>query len=216
MHTRNMAAVGLAVAAALGLAACNSNDTSASKPPTTATTAVAKDLATTAAPKATTASNEPTPVPRLIGMGLQSAQDTAQAAGFYNLTSHDSAGRDREQVLDRNWKVCSQNLAAGKKASTDVKLDLGAVKIEETCPASDKAPPAKAGAVMPDFVGKGLNTARDSLDSGTSITATDATGSRMILLESNWEVCTQDPAAGSALQGQPVEFTAVKFGESCP
>jgi hypothetical protein len=38
----------------------------------------------------------------------------------------------------------------------------------------------------------------------------------MVLMESNWQVCTQTPAAGTALRGQPVEFTAVKFGESCP
>jgi hypothetical protein len=150
-------------------------------------------------------------------MGLQAAQDAAQAAGFYALTSHDSAGRDRMQILDRDWKVCSQKPAAGAQVSADTTLDFGAVKLEESCPATDQKPPAKAGKTMPDFIGKGLNTATDALPSDLSITPTDISGQdRMILVESNWQVCTQNPAAGTPLNGQPVEFGAVKFGESCP
>jgi hypothetical protein len=50
-----------------------------------------------------------------------------------------------------------------------------------------------------------------------SITVDDATADdRMVPMESNWQVCSQDPAAGAALNGQPVTFTAVKFEESCP
>ncbi|MFB7299849.1 hypothetical protein ACFWOS_22720 [Streptomyces rubiginosohelvolus] len=44
---------------------------------------------------------------------------------------------------------------------------------------------------------------------------TDAAEDRMVLMESNWKVCTQSLAPGAALNGQPVEFTAVKFEESC-
>lgn len=156
-------------------------------------------------------------MPDFVGMGLQSAQDTAQAAGFSVLTSHDSAGRDRLQAFDRNWKVCSQNHKAGKTIPLDTELDFGTVKLEESCPASDQKAPAKAGGTMPDFVGKSVNTARGALDSGTSITVTDAgADDRMVLLESNWKVCTQSPSPGVALKGQPVEFTAVKYDESCP
>ncbi len=150
-------------------------------------------------------------------MGLQSAQDAAQAAGFYGLDSHDSLGRERMQILDRDWKVCSQNVKAGTTKSTDTQLDFGAVKLDETCPAKDQAAPAEAGSTMPNFVGKSANTARSALDSGTSITVNDASGDgRFVLVESNWQVCNQKPAAGAKLSGQPVEFGAVKFGESCP
>ncbi|MGX1547951.1 hypothetical protein [Streptomyces adustus] len=156
-------------------------------------------------------------VPNFVGMGLQSAQDKAQAAGFSALTSHDALGRARMQVLDRNWKVCSQNIPAGKAASTGTELDFGAVKLEEDCPAEDRSEPAKAGGKMPDFGGKSVKAARAALDSGTSITVRDASGDdRFILVESNWRVCTQKPAVGAAVSGRPVEFTAVKFGESCP
>ena len=156
-------------------------------------------------------------VPDFIGMGLQSAQDAAQKQGFYTLKSHDSLGRDRHQILDRDWKVCSQNVKAGTTTSTDTRLDFGAVKLDETCPAKDQSAPTAAGGTMPDFKGKSVNTARDALRSSTSITVKDASGKgRYVLLESNWQVCSQKPPAGTKLSGQPVEFSAVKFGESCP
>ncbi|RPK87595.1 MULTISPECIES: PASTA domain-containing protein [Streptomyces] len=154
-------------------------------------------------------------VPDFVGMGLQSAQDAAQAKGFYSLKSHDSTGRDRFQALDRNWKVCSQNVQAGKTAPTDTTLDFGAVKLKEACPASDAKAPEAVGGKMPDFVGESVKAARGALDSGTSITVTDAAEGRMVLVESNWKVCTQSPPPGAGLKGQPVEFTAVKFDESC-
>ncbi|MBK3588943.1 hypothetical protein OG728_36975 [Streptomyces microflavus] len=184
---------------------------------------------TPAAPAATeSAAKEPAPpptedepaekkaVPNFVGMGLQSAQDTAQAEGFFALTSHDSAGRGRAQAFDRNWKVCSQNMAAGKTIPTDTTLDFGTVKLEENCPAGDVREPEVAGGKMPNLVGKAVKVARNALETGTSITVTDASQGRMVLMESNWQVCTQMPSPGAALNGQPVEFTAVKFEESCP
>ncbi|MEV7950633.1 hypothetical protein AB0O74_27130 [Streptomyces rubiginosohelvolus] len=84
-------------------------------------------------------------VPDFVDMGIQSTQDAAQEKGFYSLKSHDSTGRDRFQALDRNWKVCSQNTAPGKVIPTDTTLDFSAVKLEETCPASDKQAPEAAG-----------------------------------------------------------------------
>lgn len=163
------------------------------------------------------ADDRPTAVPDFIGMGLQSAQDAAQAKGFYILTSHDSSGRERLQALDRNWKVCSQNHKAGKVLPLNTELDFGTVKVEENCPAKDAKAPEAAGDTMPKLTGKSVNAARDTLDPGTSIRVTDASpDDRMVLLESNWKVCTQSPAPGTALKGQPVTFTAVKYEESCP
>ncbi|MFF3844657.1 hypothetical protein [Streptomyces sp. NPDC002328] len=164
---------------------------------------------------ATSVAAETASLPDLRGKGLQSAQDQAQAAGFFYLTSHDALGRGRFQAFDRNWKVCSQSPAAGEHP-TDAEIDFGAVKLEESCPAQDAGPVKEAGATMPDFVGKSVKVARQALDSGTSITVDDASGDdRLIIVESNWKVCTQTPAAGAALDGQPVGFTAVKFEESC-
>jgi hypothetical protein len=162
-------------------------------------------------------SGEQATVPDFVGMGLQSAQDKAQELGFYGLDSHDALGRDRMQAFDRNWKVCSQNVKAGTTENTGTRLDFGAVKLEEECPARDQELPSAEAGKMPDFKGKSVKAARGAFDSGSSITVNDAsTDDRMVLMESNWQVCTQNPAAGAALNGQPVEFTAVKFGETCP
>ncbi|MET8881330.1 hypothetical protein [Streptomyces rubiginosohelvolus] len=211
MNTRTLT-IALACAATVALVGC---DPAATEP--TPDTPAATEPATKApAPSATEEEQaERKAVPDFVGMGLQSAQDAAQAEGFSSLKSHDSAGRDRMQAFDRNWKVCSQNMAPGKVIPTDTTLDFGAVKLEETCPAGDKQAPEAAGGKMPDLVGESVKAARGALDSGTSITVTDAAEDRMVLMESNWKVCTQSLAPGAALNGQPVEFTAVKFEESC-
>ncbi|MFJ2302137.1 PASTA domain-containing protein [Streptomyces sp. NPDC087787] len=161
--------------------------------------------------------NQQKKVPVFVGMGLQSAQDAAQKQGFRSLKSHDALGRGRMQAFDRNWKVCSQNVAAGTTVSTGTTLDFGAVKLEESCPTGDQAPPSVQGGRMPDFKGKSVKAARAALDAHTSLTVKDAsTRHRWVLVESNWQVCSQTPGPGTRLKGQPVSFTAVKFGESCP
>ncbi|MEU8619642.1 PASTA domain-containing protein [Streptomyces sp. NPDC048623] len=180
--------------------------------------------ATTTAPATRTPSAEPSTkkaetgkLPSFVGKGLQYAQDEAQSLGFYSLRSHDSLGRSRNQVLDRNWKVCFQTPAPGTHP-TDVVIDFGTVKLEETCPKKDtgRQPEVEAGGTMPDFRGKSVKAARAALPSNESITVTDAAEDRMILMESNWKVCTQSPAAGTTIDGRPITFTAVKFEESCP
>jgi hypothetical protein len=183
--------------------------TPAAAPP--ATSAPAATTSTPAVPQAKTAD-----LPNFVGMGLQSAQDKSQAAGFYLLTSHDALGRSRMQLDDRNWKVCTQSPAAGRQ-DTGVKVDMGAVKVDEQCPAQDQgASIPKAGATMPDFKSKSAAAARDALDSSTSLSVKDLLQDRMVLLESNWQVCTQDPKPGTALNGQPVSLGVVKFEEKCP
>ncbi|MEX1659968.1 PASTA domain-containing protein [Streptomyces pseudovenezuelae] len=205
----------LLCAATVGTAACQPTDTA--KPSGVASPSVSAAPASSAPAKDAKAVAKKATVPNFVGMGLQSAQDKAQEIGFYGLTSHDALGRDRMQAIDRNWQVCSQNVAVGTSISTDTALDFGTVKLEETCPAKDQEPPSAKGGKMPDFEGKSVKAARAALDPGTSITVNDASSEdRFVLVESNWQVCSQSPAPGTALAGQPVTFTAVKFGESCP
>ncbi|MFH8407421.1 hypothetical protein ACH4FX_21905 [Streptomyces sp. NPDC018019] len=158
-------------------------------------------------------------LPDLVGKGLQSAQDAAQAAGFRLLRSHDALGRGRMQALDRNWKVCTQTPGPGA-ADTRTTVDFGAVKLSETCPDKDagagSGTSVAPGSAMPDLRDKSVKVARRAFDIGTSITVKDASGrGRMVLVESNWKVCRQDPAAGTKLDGQPVTLEAVKFQENC-
>ncbi|MEU1107284.1 PASTA domain-containing protein [Streptomyces tibetensis] len=191
----------------LSLTACG-NDGSKEAPPKTESSAPTTS--------ATTEGAKTADLPNLVGKGLQSAQDAAQAAGFYALASHDSLGRGRKQVLDRDWKVCFQTPGPGRR-TTDTEVDLGVVKLEETCPDKDQTEPPKAAGKMPDFKGKSVKVAREALDPSTSITVTDASGQdRNVLVESNWKVCSQEPSAGAELTGQPVSLKAVKFEESCP
>ncbi|MEU3829288.1 DUF3761 domain-containing protein [Streptomyces sp. NPDC029080] len=70
-----------------------------------------------------------------VGMGLQTAQDAAQADGIDNLDSTDATGQGRMQLWDRNWTVCAQTPAAGETMSTDDTLRFGTVKSSEgeTC-----------------------------------------------------------------------------------
>ncbi|WP_329157418.1 hypothetical protein OHB49_02145 [Streptomyces sp. NBC_01717] len=211
MNTRTLTAA-LGCLAAVTLVGCD--------PATTSQQPAAPTPSVTAAETTPSAKDdkpaERKAVANFVGMGLQSAQDKAQADGFYSLRSHDSAGRDRLQAFDRNWKVCSQNYPPGRTVPVDTELDFGTVKLEESCPSKDQKEPRVEGGKMPNLVGKSLKAARGALDSGTSITVTDAAGDRMVLLESNWQVCTQSPSPGVALRGQPVKFTAVKFEETCP
>ncbi|MFF7202811.1 PASTA domain-containing protein [Streptomyces sp. NPDC008141] len=87
-----------------------------------------------ASPDAKAPADERARVLDFVGMGLQEAQDSAQAVGFFFLTSHDSTGAGRMQVFDRNWKVCSQSVAAGRTVDVGTELDFGTVKLSESCP----------------------------------------------------------------------------------
>ncbi|MCX4540486.1 PASTA domain-containing protein [Streptomyces sp. NBC_01565] len=133
----------LTAAACLALTACNpqaSNSTGQPAPAAPSTPAAASSSAAPApaskAPAAPASKKPAAPaaVPNMVGKVLQAAQDEAQAAGFYLLGSTDATGKSRMQVLDRNWKVCSQTPAAGSKVDPSTKLIFNTVKLEETCP----------------------------------------------------------------------------------
>lgn len=139
-----------AVLIATGLSAsCGGNEASDTDPPvrtTVPTTLEVTTIAPATSPPTTVApvaaSTMPPPraqgassrLPNVVGLDLQLAQDTLQAAGFYALSSHDATGQNRNQVVDRNWQVCDQTPPGGTMATPDTAVDLGAVKDEETCP----------------------------------------------------------------------------------
>ncbi|MGG8409436.1 hypothetical protein ACM614_23975 [Streptomyces sp. 12297] len=214
MRTHHTAAL-LAVVAALAVTACDPQGSPASDKPGGGKSP-APSAPSAPAPARSGADAKAAKLPDFVGMGLQAAQDAAQAAGFYRLKSHDALGRDRVQAFDRNWKVCSQTPVGGRSMDTDTAVDFGTVKLEETCPTAEVRPPKPAGNTMPNFVGRGMKAVRSALPSNASITVKDALGSRMVFQESNWKVCTQDPESGGALKGQPLAFTVVKTDEACP
>lgn len=76
-------------------------------------------------------------MPNLIGATLQDAQDQIQSlttGAVFFTDSHDLGGQGRNQVLDSNWQVCSQNIAPGATLTAESQVDFGVVKLGESCP----------------------------------------------------------------------------------
>lgn len=75
-------------------------------------------------------------MPNLVGSNLQAAQDRIQTVTgnpIFITFSHDATGQGRNQVLDSNWKVCSQSVAPGAAFTDTTRIDFGAVKLAEKC-----------------------------------------------------------------------------------
>jgi hypothetical protein len=75
-------------------------------------------------------------MPNEIGHGLQDAQDDLQRVSgnpVYYSRSHDLLGH-RHQILDRDWQVCTQNIAKGATVPESDTVDFGVVKLSESCP----------------------------------------------------------------------------------
>jgi hypothetical protein len=76
-------------------------------------------------------------MPNEVGVVLQTAQDDLQRVSgnpLYYSSSSDASGQSRMQILDRNWKVCSQSSAPGVSVGDSTTVDFAVVKLEETCP----------------------------------------------------------------------------------
>ena len=153
-------------AATLALAACSSTTNAALNQPakTSATSKAAAPVthaaaatssisaaptSTTPAPSTATSDSNAT-LPNLVGQGLVDAQNSAQTAGFADVTSHDATSSGRVQIIDSNWKVCTQSPAPGTNP-VNTPVDLGVVKTDETCPGA-------AGAAQPQSAAAGTVT----------------------------------------------------------
>jgi hypothetical protein len=85
------------------------------------------------------------------------------------------------------------------------------------------AKPAANGFPMPSELGNGLQDAQDALQAASGdpfyyTDSTDALGAhRFQILDDDWQVCTQTPAAGTMInEDSNVSFGVVKLDESCP
>ena len=112
----------------------------ASRPSTNATTMAASGAtSTTVEPSPTSAAGGAQfTMPDEVGRVLQAAQDDIQRVShdpvFYT-SSKDATGRGRHQILDRDWKVCRQNVLAGRVVERKtVLITFSVVKLAETCP----------------------------------------------------------------------------------
>lgn len=82
----------------------------------------------------TVESEETFTMPGLKGMNLQDAQDELQKRGSYLMDQEDASGEHRIQLVDSNWKVCTQIPRAGRKVPISTIVRLAAVKLDESCP----------------------------------------------------------------------------------
>ncbi len=77
-------------------------------------------------------------MPYLIGKNLQDAQNAIQVLTNYKKffsSSTDLTGQGRQQIIDRNWQVCSSTPPPGVTFTTDTAIDFGVVKKgSESCP----------------------------------------------------------------------------------
>jgi PASTA domain len=75
-------------------------------------------------------------MPNMVGKVLQDAQDEIQRVSgnpHFVTSSIDATGQGRHQILDRNWKVCSQSVPAGESFSATTHITLNVVKLSESC-----------------------------------------------------------------------------------
>ncbi len=86
-------------------------------------------------------------MPDLVGDNLQDAQNELQALGATELEQADATGQDRSQIVDSNWKVCSQDPAAGETVPVDRTVVLSSVKNDEDCSGQDPEMPGIGDAV---------------------------------------------------------------------
>ena len=76
-------------------------------------------------------------MPNLVDQNLQAAQDAVQALTgnpLFFTSSTDATGQGRAQVLDSNWKVCSQSVKPGDVITATTRIEFAAVKLDERCP----------------------------------------------------------------------------------
>ncbi|MGH3613027.1 MAG: hypothetical protein ACRDRK_10630 [Pseudonocardia sp.] len=79
------------------------------------------------------ASHQPLRVRQGLSLDPQDTIQQLTGGAVLVTTSHDETGAGRQQVLDRNWEVCSQSVPTGTTIRVDTQIDFGAVKLEESC-----------------------------------------------------------------------------------
>jgi hypothetical protein len=140
--------VGIGVVAMTGIfAGCSGGS---GTPPATVTVRDTQTKTVSVSPSATASAPTETPTPSasaaarswtmpdLVGKNLQDAQDAIQLLTnnevFYT-GSTDLTGQGRNQIMDRNWQVCSSTPSPGATFTKDTAIDFGVVRIDsESCP----------------------------------------------------------------------------------
>lgn len=108
---------------------------SESPPPSATVTTAPEDVTSVAAPSRSRDVAVATfEVPDLVGVNLQHAVESLEAAGARLIDRQDATGLERIFVNDSMWTVCAQVPAAGETATAHDAVTLWVQKLGEPCP----------------------------------------------------------------------------------
>lgn len=97
-----------------------------------------------------------------------------------------------------------------------MKVELGAVQIDERCPSTDQALYKVATTEMPDLKNRTAYMASQILGEKASVRFFDPEdGDEVDGNLGDWRVCSQTPKAGAAFDGVPVSMSVVKYEDRC-
>ncbi|HEU5156073.1 MAG TPA: PASTA domain-containing protein [Streptosporangiaceae bacterium] len=169
---------------------------------------------TTPSAAASASASEALTAPDVVGERLVDAQAKLDAAGFVNVKAVDATSEGRVVLNPRNWVVRGQSPSAGMRAPVTSTVTLKVTKPSDAAGAA--AGPVERG-VVPRVVCMDLQAAQDRLRAAgfTDLRSRDGSGrARMQLVDRNWVVTAQSPAAGRRHPATtPVLLTSVKYGE---
>ena len=154
------------------------------------------------------------PVSQISMPDFTGQQDSVAYSNIGDLNASDvmQDGNDGNSNSTDNYFVCAQNPSPGTKISSDAEVTFIVAPSSGDCQVNTGR--------MPNLVGMELDLASnlaEAMGSG-SPSKTDATSdARTILLDSNWQVCSQSPAQDADLNSDTeVKLYAVKTDENCP
>lgn len=156
-----------------------------------------------------------TPLPNLVGKGLEWAKDKAKDSDFDHVETHDALGRDRHWSDDKDWVVCFQTPDPGTPSGKKVKVALAAVKLDEKCPRNDQATYKVASTEMPDLKNRTGYMASKILGDKASVRYIAPDGDDVNGNLGDWRVCSQQPKAGQMFDGVPVTLLVVDYEDRC-
>ena len=156
----------------------------------------------------------------LMGGAACGGGDDGATAKLAAQTAADKAATEKIQAQADADKAAAERAAADKVAVE---------KAAATDAVAPAAAPAQAAVdevnfAMPDMRGQNLQVAQDKVQTlGVFLSVShDVLASRMQVVDSNWQICTQTPAPGARIKGAAadwegkIDFGAVKLTESCP
>jgi hypothetical protein len=132
------------------------------------------------------------------------------------------AGCGGSATPQRNQVLSAPLLVTPAEATTPPTVAMAATPTPEavSMPVARPVPVAGGAGAMPVLVGMDLQSAQNKIQADTDLwysRSHDLRGDRFQVIDSNWQVCDQSPAAGARLSsGDVPDLGVVKFGEGCP